>query len=92
MLMPKYIPKRNNELSDVVAEHNEPQGFLICGGAVDRSHMAHFHTVSYYKAKGWYSVVLRPLVDDQVPLYGCVVHVQYVGWPGRVHDAGVFAN
>ena len=42
---------------------------------------------SVYNRKGWYSIILQGTVDHR----GHFTDV-YVGWPGRVHDARVFAN
>ena len=93
VLMPKYIrlPKTENELSDVVAGFNDMWGFPNCCGAIDGSHIpisapCQLRT-DYYNRKGWYSVVLQSLVDDKYRFMD-----MYVGWPGSVHDARVFAN
>ena len=62
-----------------------------CGGTIDGSHIpvsvpSELH-IDYYNRKGWYSVVLQGLVDHKY----CFTDI-YVGWPGSVHDARVFAN
>ena len=72
-------------------------GFLLswklpqCAGSIDGSHIpvtppALNHTV-YFNRKGWYSVILQAVIDHQY-LFRDV----YIGWPGSVHDARVFAN
>ena len=93
LLMPKYIrlPKTENELNDLVAGFSDSWGFPNCGGAIDGSHIpvsppSELHT-DYYNRKGWYSIVLQALVDHKY----CFMDV-YVGWPGSVHDARIFAN
>ena len=41
----------------------------------------------YYNRKGWHSVILQEVVDHK----GWFIDV-YIGWPGQVYDARVFAN
>ncbi|KAG6926236.1 hypothetical protein G0U57_012455, partial [Chelydra serpentina] len=41
----------------------------------------------YINSKGYFSMVLQPLVDHK----GCFTNIN-VGWPGKVHDARVFRN
>ena len=45
-----------------------------------------FHA-DYHNRKGWYSSIVQGLVDSS----GQFIDIN-VGWPGRVHDARVFAN
>ena len=93
VLMPKYIrlPKTEDELVNIVAGFQDTWGFPNCMGALDGSHIP-ISTPSelrtdYYNRKGWYSVVLQSLVDAKHRFMDV-----YVGWPGSVHDARVFAN
>lgn len=62
-----------------------------CAGAIDGSHIpvkspALNHT-DYYNRKGYYSIVLQAIVDDEY-LFRDVM----VGYPGSVHDARVLSN
>ena len=41
----------------------------------------------YYNRKGWHSILMQGVVNH----LGRFTNV-YIGWPGRVHDARVFAN
>ncbi len=45
------------------------------------------YPVDYYNRKGWHSILIEGTVNH-VGLFTDV----YIGWPGRVHDAKVFAN
>ena len=64
---------------------------IQCAGAIDGSHIpvrppALSHT-DYYNRKRWHSIILQAVVDHEY-LFRDI----NVGWPGSVHDAGVFAN
>ena len=58
---------------------------------MDGSHIPiispHECPADYYNRKGWHFIILQGTVNHQ----GRFIDV-YVGWPGRVHDARVFAN
>ena len=41
----------------------------------------------YHNRKGWYSILMQAVVDHDYRFTDV-----YIGWPGRVHDARVFAN
>ena len=61
----------------------------ICAGSIDGWHIpittpAMNHT-GYYNRKGWYSMLLKEVVDHNY-LFSDVC----VGWPGSVHDARVW--
>ena len=92
VLTDKYIsfPAGDN-LKKVVERFKTKWEIPQCAGAIDGSHIpvkspALNHT-DYYNRKGFYSVVLQAVVDDDY-LFRDVM----VGWPGSVHDARVLAN
>eukprot|EP00794_Sanderia_malayensis_P013379 gene13378-14751_t len=91
-LQPKYIKiPVDQELDKVVTDFKFKWGFAQCVGAIDGSHIpvkapVEFHA-DYYNRKGWHSVILQGLVDSRYKF----IDVN-VGWPGKVHDARVFAN
>ena len=92
VLLPQYIQfPVGSALKDVVDGFESELGFPQCAGAVDGSHIPIISPqvcpADYYNRKGWHSIVLQGTVDHQ----GHFTDV-YVGWPGRVHDARVFAN
>ena len=45
------------------------------------------YPADYYNRKGWHSIIMQGVVDNK----GLFTDI-YIGWPGRVHDARVFAN
>ena len=69
----------------------EQLGFPSCAGAIDGTHIPIVSPsecpADYYNRKGWHSVIMQGLVDHK----GRFMDI-YIGWPGRVHDARVFAN
>ena len=92
LLLPKYIQlPRGAALEDVLRGFKTDLGFPQCAGAVDGSHIPIVSPqecpADYYNRKGWHSIILQGTVDHQ----GRLIDI-YVGWPGRVHDARVFAN
>ena len=78
-------------LTEVVEGFKNELGFPQCVGAVDGSHIPIVSPrdcpADYYNRKGWHSIILQGKVDFR----GWFTDI-YVGWPGRVHDARVFAN
>ena len=92
VLFDQYIKfPTGNDLERVVKGFEEKWNMVQCAGAIDGSHVpvrppASNHT-DYYNRKGWYSMILQAVVDHEY-LFRDV----YVGWPGSVHDARVFAN
>ena len=91
VLLPKYIfiPK-GDDLNKVV-QGFEKYRFPQTAGAVDGTHIPiqapPEHHVDYFSRKGWYSIILQALVDDNY----CFRDIN-VGWPGSVHDTRVFTN
>ena len=91
-LLPKHIKMLTGAALKVVIEGFKDEfGFPQCAGAVDGTHIPILSPqecpVDYYNRKGWHSILMQGVVDHQ----GHFIDV-YVGWPGRVHDARVFAN
>ena len=92
VLSDKYIsfPTGNN-LKKVVDRFRTKWEIPQCAGAIDGSHIpvkspALNHT-DYYNQKGYYSIVLQAVVNDEY-LFRDVM----VGYPGSVHDARVLSN
>ena len=88
-LLPQYIHMPTGDaLREVVDGFKREYGFPQCAGAVDGTHIPPIECpADYYNRKGWHSIILQGCVDNK----GRFVDI-YVGWPGRVHDARVFAN
>ena len=85
-----YIPQ-GESLQEIVRGFEDCWGFPQAAGAVDGSHIPIIKPCEsasdYYNRKGVYSIIFQGLVDFR----GHFMDV-YIGWPGRVHDARVFAN
>ena len=91
-LLPQFVRfPTGSLLTEVVEGFKNELGFPQCVGAVDGTHIPimspHDCPADYYNRKGWHSVILQGTVDFR----GRFTDL-YVGWPGRVHDACVFAN
>lgn len=91
-LLPKYVAIPEGEgLKEVVKGFEDLWGFPQAAGAIDGSHIPimkpHESASDYYNRKGFYSIIVQALVDHK----GRFMDV-YIGWPGKVHDARVFAN
>ena len=91
-LLPDYIKMpTGTALKVVVEKFKNDLGFPQCAGAVDGIHIPILSPqecpADYYNRKGWHSILMQGVVDHQ----GRFVDV-YISWPGRVHDARVFAN
>ena len=91
-LLSKYIYIPNGDcLEEVVTGFERLWGFPQAAGAIDGSHIPIKKPLEsasdYYNRKGFYSVIMQALVDHK----GRFMDV-CVGWPGKVHDARVFAN
>ena len=91
-LLPEYIKiPTGAALDENVRNFREDHGFPQCAGAVDGTHIPIVSPTEcpadYYNRKGWHSIILQGTVDHARRFIDV-----YVGWPGRVHDARVFAN
>ena len=88
-LLPRYLTfPTGTALREIVDGFKHNLGFPQCAGAVDGSIISPRECpADYYNRKGWHSIILQGTVDHR----GRFTDV-YVGWPGRVHDARVFAN
>ena len=93
-LLRHYIKfPRGDQLSlrDTVTGFRERWGFPQCAGSVDGTHIpiiapTEYHADYHYR-KWWYSMIMKATVDHQ-----CRFTDIYIGWPGKVHDARVFAK
>ena len=91
-LFDRYVsfPKDDN-LQKVIDGFAENWNFPNCAGAIDGTHVPIIgpaeHHADYVNRKGWYSIILQGVSD-----HWYVFTDINVGWPGRVHDARVFAN
>ena len=85
-----YIPT-GDALKEIVTGFEHYWGFPQAAGAIDGSHVPIIKPLEsasdYFNRKGFYSVIIQGLVDFR----GLFMDV-YIGWPGKVHDARVFAN
>ena len=92
VLLRKYIKFPSAEQVDSAVDGFKTKwGVPQCVGAIDGSHIPIsaplLNHTDYYNRKGWYSVILQGLVDHSYRFLDV-----YVGWPGSVHDARVFAH
>ncbi len=71
--------------------YEETWGFPNCGGAIDGTHIPIIAPVDshgdYLNRKGYYSLLMQGVCDHKY-----IFRDINIGWPGRVHDARVFAN
>ena len=91
-LLPKYVKIPNGDrLKEIVEGFELILGFPQAAGAIDGTHIPiirpQYSSADYYNRKGFYSIIMQGLVDFR----GIFMDV-YIGWPGKVHDARVFAN
>ena len=92
VMLQKYIVfPRGQILVSTVDEFEKKWQFPQCAGAIDGCHIPIrpplLNHTGYYNRKGWYSIIIQAVVDSDY-LFRDI----YVGWPGSVHDARVFAN
>ena len=93
VVLSKYIQFPVGDALDATMDgFMEQWGIPQCVGSINGSHIpvrppAMSHTC-YHNRKGWYSVILQAIVNHEY-LFTDII---YVGWPGSVHDARVFAN
>ena len=91
LLLPKYISFPTDARLKHVMDGFKCRGFPQCVGAIDGTHIPveapTENATNYYNRKGWNSIILQGTVDHE----GLFIDI-CAGWPGRVHDARVFAN
>ena len=91
-LLPRYVKFPSPEMfKEIITGFEVLWGLPQTVGAVDGSHIPILKPVEcasdYYNRKGYYSIILQAVVDFR----GRFLDVN-IGWPGKVHDARVFAN
>ena len=91
-LLPHYVKiPEGTKLREIVDSFETCWGFLQAAGAIDGSHIPIIRpdesASDYYNQKGYYSIIMQAMVDFR----GLFMDV-CIGWPGKVHDARVFAN
>lgn len=81
----------HDEFIQISQGFKDTWGFPQCVGAIDSTHIPILapssHCNDYYNRKGWYSVICQAIVDHKYHFWDL-----YIGQPGKVHDARVFAN
>lgn len=91
-LLQRYVSFPSGEdLKTVIRGYKDRWGFPNCGGAIDGTHVpiiapAEAHG-DYLNRKGYYSLVMQAVCDHKY-----IFRNINIGWPGRVHDARIFAN
>ena len=93
-LMRKYMYVRipqNESLREIIDGFQCRWGFPQTVGAIDGTHIPILRpqesASDYYNRKGYYSILMQAIVECR----GIFIDVN-IGWPGKVHDARVFAN
>ena len=87
-----FIPS-GEKLKEVVDGFEEFWGFPQVAGAIDGTHIPIIRpdesASDYYDRKEYYSIIMQGLVDHcGLFMDACTC----IGWPGKAHDARVFAN
>jgi hypothetical protein len=90
-LLPHFISfPRGRRLEQVMTGFHLAGGLPMCAGAIDGSHIAIVppadQPADYFNRKHFYSIVLQAVVDAD----GEFTDVD-IGFPGRTHDARVYA-
>ena len=91
-LLPKYVRiPQGDSLHEIVEGLERCWGFPHAVGAIDGSHIPILKPVEsasdYFNCICHYSVLMQAVVDFR----GLFMDIN-IGWPGKVHDARVFAN
>lgn len=92
-LLTRYVcvPSDPADLHDIVDGFRLCWGFPQTIGAIDGTHVPILRpkesAADYFNRKSFYSVIMQALVDYR----GLFMDIN-IGWPGKVHDARVFAN
>ncbi|XP_041347043.1 protein ANTAGONIST OF LIKE HETEROCHROMATIN PROTEIN 1-like [Gigantopelta aegis] len=78
-------------LKEIIRGFQETWNFSNCAGAIDATHIPIIAPTEdhadYVNRKGWYLIILQAVCDHRYRFTDICI-----GWPGRVHDARVFAN
>lgn len=81
----------HDEFIEIAQGYRDRWGFPQCVGAIDGCHIPIIapseNRNDYHNRKGWYSIVLQAVCDHRYIFWDIEV-----GWPGRAHDARVYAN
>ena len=91
-LLPKYVlVPQNSLMQEIVDGFQNRWGFPQTAGAIDGTHIPIKRPLEsaadYYNRKSYYSILMQAFVDFR----GIFLDVN-IGWPGKVHNARVFAN
>ncbi|XP_045179625.2 uncharacterized protein LOC123539178 [Mercenaria mercenaria] len=90
-LMPHFIKIPAGEAFNDNVNGFFDMGMPQCIGAIDGTHIPIIAPIEnhadYFNRKGFHSIILQAVVDHAYQFMDI-----YVGWPGSVHDARVFAN
>lgn len=91
ILTHKYVHVPQGTSLREILDGFEARGFPQTVGAIDGTHIPiqrpQHSAADYYNRKGFHSILMQGLVDFR----GLFMDVN-IGWPGKVHDARVFAN